>query len=67
MRYIAYILRQIGYLLIGLVVPFLCLKFKIGLVHLAMAFYYNISMVLIVWLLSYFAMPFLLFPCQSER
>lgn len=35
--------------------------------HLIMAIYYNISMAVIVWLLSYFALPIFLFPCLSQR
>ena len=67
MRYIAYILRQISYILIGLVTPFLIIQHKLGFVHVIMVIYYNLSMVLIVWLLNTFAMPKLIHPCLSQR
>lgn len=62
-RYLAYILRQVSYVIIGIVSPFIILNQNLGLLHVAMAFFYNLSMVGIVWLLSYFAMPMIAYPC----
>ena len=62
-RYLSYILRQVSYLIIGIISPFIILNQKVGLLHVFVAVLYNLSMVLIVWLLSYFAMPMLAYPC----
>ena len=66
-RYLSYLMRQISYLLIGIITPFLMLDYKIGLFHGCIAVFYNFSMVLIVWMLSIFVMPILSYSCQPAN